>query len=90
MQVVSIISHFCRYERKEWLATLPAPHSSAQALVDAICRFVQIIYVEYAGIFKETGDEVPLLNFLYPRCDIAEVSLALAHSSLEEVVNHNS
>jgi Arf-GAP/GTPase/ANK repeat/PH domain-containing protein 1/3 len=45
-----------KYERKEWLATLPAPHSSAQALVDAICR-----------------------------CDIAEVSLALAHSSLEEV-----
>jgi len=45
-----------KYERKEWLTALPAPHSPAQALVDAICR-----------------------------CDIAEVSLALAHSSLEEV-----
>ena len=28
-----------RYERKEWLTALPAPHSPAQALVDAICRY---------------------------------------------------
>ena len=51
--------------------------------------------MQYAGVFKlymfnmqEIGQEVPPLNF-YPRCDIAEVSLALAHSSLEEVTNHS-
>ena len=27
-----------KYDRKEWIASLPSPHSPAQALVDAICR----------------------------------------------------
>ena len=45
-----------KYERKEWLAALPSPHSPAQALVDAICR-----------------------------CDMAEVSLALAHCKQEDI-----
>ena len=46
-----------KYERKEWLASLPSPgHTPAQALVDAICR-----------------------------CDMAEVSLALAHCKQEDI-----
>jgi len=27
-----------KYDRKEWIAALPSPHSPAQSLVDAICR----------------------------------------------------
>ena len=27
-----------KYDRKEWIAPLPSPHSPAQSLVDAICR----------------------------------------------------
>ena len=44
--------------------------------------------MQYAGLFKEFNDEVPPFDS-FPRCDIAEVSLALAHSSLEEVTHHN-